>query len=272
MLETALGVEGLTLNHLMAKTSLFVQINHFTDSSFAHKPVGYASGFFFKYHEDFFFITADHVPHYEDYKNRKRTGNGDLIAVHTNKVDNKLLASQIATMSGAYYFDTFDVNQTTNDLKPFDLCICKLNEEQINIDYYTRQIEFPGELLHAGECKYAISPEFIEVPSKNDTYYIFGHICSGCQGLMLQLVPAPQNNLKYIATCGDYFLLNTKDEITSDEYWSGLSGSLVYNQNGGCIGMLTSVNVNSKSVWVLSFKSILALLDVVYKDEHSSNM
>ena len=179
MLETALGVEGLTLNHLMAKTSLFVQINHFTDSSFTHKPVGYASGFFFKYHEDFFFITADHVPHYEDYKNRKRTGNGDLIAVHTNKVDNKLLASQIATMSGAYYFDTFDVNQTTNDLKPFDLCICKLNEEQINIDYYTRQIEFPGELLHAGECKYAISPEFIEVPSKNDTYYIFGHICSG---------------------------------------------------------------------------------------------
>ena len=89
---------------------------------------------------------------------------------------------------------------------------------------------------------------------------------------MLQLVPAPQNNLKYIDTCGDYFLLNTKDEITSDEYWSGLSGSLVYNQNGGCIGMLTSVNVNSKSVWVLSFKSILALLDVVYKDEHSSNM
>ena len=95
MLETALGVEGLTLNHLMAKTSLFVQINHFTDSSFTHKPVGYASGFFFKYHEDFFFITADHVPHYEDYKNRKRTGNGDLIAVHTNKVDNKLLASQL---------------------------------------------------------------------------------------------------------------------------------------------------------------------------------
>ena len=272
MLKTALCVEGLTLNHLMARTSLFVQINLSSDLSFTHKPMGYASGFFFKYHEDFFFITADHVPHDKDHENGKRTGNGDLIAVHTNKVDNKLLASQIAPMSGIYYFDTFDVDQTTDDLKPFDLCICKLNEELINLDYYTQQIEFPDELLYAGECKYAISLEFVDAPSENDTYYIFGHICSGYQGLMLQQVAVLQSDLKYIDTCGDYFLLNTKDEIISDKYWSGLSGSLVYNQNGGCIGMLTSINVNSKSVWALSFKSILALLDLVYKNEHSSNI
>lgn len=268
MLESALGVENLTLNHLMAKTSLFVQINKASDISFANEPIGYASGFFFKYNDDFFFITSDHVPHYDDYEDKKRTGKDDLFAVHTNEIDKSQLAAKIAPMSGIYFFDTFNVTQIDDGPKPFDLCICKLKEEQVHQDYYTQHIDFKNEPLDAGEHKYAISPEFVEQPSEEDTYYIFGHICKGIKGLYLQQFAVPQNNLKYICTSGDYYLLNTDSEITSDNYWSGLSGSLVYNQNGGCIGMLSSVNVDSKSVWVLSFKTILCLLDAVYKQEH----
>ena len=267
MLKTALGVEGLSLNHLMAKTSLFVQINDSSDLSFSRKPIGYASGFFIKYNEDFFFITADHVPHYNDYELKKRTGEGDLFAVHTNVFDKQHVATIIAPMSEAYFFDSFLINHLGEGPKMLDLCICKLKEEQVNRDYYTQSINFPGEPLDAGECKLAITPEFIEDPSENDTYYIFGHICTGIKGLYLQQLAVPQSNLKYVCENGDYYLLNTESEIESDKYWSGLSGSLVYNQNGGCIGMLTSVNLDSKSVWVLSFKTILCLLDGVYKQE-----
>lgn len=268
MLETALGVENLTLNHLMAKTALFVQINKSSDLSFSNKPIGYASGFFFKYNEDFFFITADHVPHNEDYNSGKRTGNGDLFAVHTNEVDRTRLAAKIAPMAGAYYFDNFNLDKIDEEPKPFDLCICKLKDEQVCQDYYTQHIDFPDGPLNAGEHKYAISPEFVEQPSKDDTYYVFGHICFGEKGLYLQQYAVPHSNLRFIDTSGDYFLLNTESVIESDENWSGLSGSLVYNQKGGCIGMLSSINVNSKSVWVLSFKTILCLLDCVYKQEH----
>lgn len=267
MLKTALGVEGLSLNHLMAKTSLFVQINDSSDLSFSRKPIGYASGFFIKFNEDYFFITADHVPHYNDYELRKRTGGGDLFAVHTNEFDKQHVAAIIAPMSGAYFFDSFLIDHLDDGPKMLDLCICKLKEEQVNRDYYTQNISFPDEPLNAGEFKYAITPEFIEEPSKKDTYYIFGHICTGIKGLYLQQFAVAQSNLKYVCDNGDYYLLNTENEITSDDYWSGLSGSLVYNQNGGCIGMLTSVYLNSKAVWVLSFKTILCLLDVVYRQE-----
>lgn len=270
MLHTALEVKNLSLNHLMAKTSLFVQINNSSDTSFSHAPIGFASGFFFKYEEDFFFITADHVPHYEDHKIGKRTGNGDLFAVHTNEVDKQQMAAVIAPMSGAYYFDSFDIRNMGESPKPFDLCICKLKPEQLNRDYYTQHFDFPDEPLNTGECKYAITPEFIEDPSSDDTYYILGHICTRTKGLYLQQVAVSQNNLKYISTSGDYYLLNTEEEILSDKYWSGLSGSLVYNQNGGCIGMLTSINVDSKAVWVLSFKTILTLLSYVYNQERIS--
>lgn len=251
----------------MAKTSLFIQINDSSDTSFSQKPIGFASGFFIKYNEDFFFITADHVPHYDDYELGKRTGKEDLFAVHTNEVDKKRLAAIIAPMSGVYYFDSFSVDHIDDGPNLIDLCICKLKEEQVNRNYYTQHIAFPDEPLNVGECKYAIAPEIVEDPSDEDTYYILGSICCDIKGLILQQHAVSHSNLKYVCKNGDYYLLNTEKEIQSDELWSGLSGSLVYNQNGGCIGMLSSVNVCSKSVWVLSFRTILRFLDCVYLQE-----
>ena len=66
-------------------------------------------------------------------------------------------------------------------------------------------------------------------------------------------------------------LFNTKDEIEDETDWEGLSGSPVLSEDGECVGVLCSVNENTKSVWVMTINKVRMLIEVIAHQENDEN-
>ena len=58
--------ESVTLHEILVKTSYLTQITEPEDKALEN-PIGFASGFIVEYENDKFFITADHIVHFDDF-------------------------------------------------------------------------------------------------------------------------------------------------------------------------------------------------------------
>ena len=87
------------------------------------------------------------------------------------------------------------------------------------------------------------------------------------KGILLHRENTLKTDLKYVLESGDFFLLNTPEIIVDGDEWSGLSGSPVWGNDGKCIGVLCSVNVGTKSIWVMNYEKIKTIMDVAIFQE-----
>lgn len=173
-------------------------------------------------------------------------------------------------IGGFYYMESFDISK--EDLNPqlIDVAISLVDRTKLEAPFFTDEDikdENENPIVTPNEQKLQFLEEHIVNPQKSDKYFIYGKIRPQFKGLFLHRTYTFKNNLQYVDKFGNYLLLNTQEDIIDYEDWAGLSGSPVINQEGKCIGVLCSVNVGTRSVFVKPFAIISPLLDTIILQE-----
>ncbi|MGQ2981855.1 hypothetical protein [Flavobacterium sp.] len=251
-----------TMLEYLAKTSYFLQI---VKPESSDKPIAFGSGFFLNYKDHCFFLTADHNIHIEDHKLNERTGIDNKVEVFNCISDKENFTTCVTPIGGFYYMEKFDITKPNDQPELFDVALSLIDQTKLEAAFFTDDnvVDLNGEqLLKPGEQKIQFLEEQITEPNLDDTYFIFGKIKPLLKGLLLYRTFTLKENIKYVSEFRDYLLFNTPSEILDYDDWAGLSGSPVVNQKGDCVGVLCSVGVNTKSLWVKPFSKIKPLMEV----------
>lgn len=260
--------QEFSLTEILVKTTYQIVVSK--EQSFQTFPIAYGAGFFINYKENLFFITADHNIHINDHKINERTGVDNYIGILNNISDRNNLSTIISPIGGFYYMNSFDISKEDLNPRLIDVAISLVDRTKFEALFLTDEDirdNNSKSLVSPNEQKMEFLGEHIVAPSGDDVYYIYGKIRPEIKGLFLHRANTFKNELKYINTYGDFMLLNTKDEISDVEDWAGLSGSPVLNQKGQCIGVLSSVNEGTQSVFVKPFDKITPFLDTIILQE-----
>lgn len=255
---------------ILVKTSYQTQITH-PDDLTLDDPVSYGSGFMVHYKGVPFFITADHNIHLDDYSSEipRRTGINYRTSIFTNfNPDIDTISTIVTPLDEFYSMTRFNLKKPQDAFELIDVAICILKEINFKYPFLTGEVRFKDFTVPAGEVKFSLREESFGVPSKDETYIIFGMVRPAMNGISLIRKGTVKENLKFIIKTGDYYLLNTPELITDYEDWAGLSGSPVFSSEGKCIGVLCSVNEDSNSVWVLPMDKIRFFMDHIIKLEN----
>lgn len=246
----------------LSKTSYFIKISEPRNSE---KPIAFGTGFFVNYKDNCFFITADHNIHIDDHDLNVRTGQDNNVEIFNNINNKENFETLVTPISGFYYMDAIDITKPNKNPELFDVALSLVDKSKLTATFLTDDniINEDGEqITKPGENKIQFLEEQLVEPYINDIYFVFGKIRPNLHGLFLHRKFSLKENLKYIEPFGDYLLFNTETTITDYEDWAGLSGSPVVNQRADCVGVLCSINVNTKSLWIKPFSKIKMLMDL----------
>ena len=257
--------EKNSLNEVLVKTSYLTQITN-PENKELDRPVGYGSGFIVEYKDDFFFITADHTIHLDDYENEieLRTGTDYVISIFNNYTDpNNVLSTIITPLGGFYYMEQFHLNRPEDLPKLMDITLCKMKPVNFTYPFLTDKIKFTnGEVINAGEEKFKLTVECFNDPEIDLNYAIFGKVRTKIvNNIRMEWENTLKESLRFVCRSGDLFLFNTEEIITDREDWEGLSGSPIFSENGDCVGVLCEVLENSKAIWVMPISKVKMLME-----------
>lgn len=107
----------------------------------------------------------------------------------------------------------------------------------------------------------------ISLLSDISNYFVYGQIKTRIEGIRVEREKTVKECLRFNSKAGDYFFFNTAEIITDLEEWEGLSGSPVISEDGDCVGVLCSVNENSKSIWVMPIAKVKMLIEIAIHQE-----
>lgn len=256
-------VTGVTLNEILVKTTYFVQSNKAGDKEFRGEPQAYGTGFMVLYKGRTFFVTADHIAHVKDHDVKQRTGEDNVVGVHTYA--KRELSAQVILLLESFYAEKYNIKTGKSEL--VDVCVTPLTPEQKATPFFTPTIELPERIIEKGEQMLIIAEDGFSEPNENDTYYVCGHTRPHIKnGVFIEYEKAFKNNLKFRLRDDDHLLFNTEDIIMDYDDWAGISGAPIFNQEGKCAGIITSVNVGSKMVWGYTFETIKMLMGLAIAD------
>ena len=255
--------KNFDLREILIKTNYQIVINK--DKEFKDFPIAYGSGFFIHYHNNLFFLTADHNIHYNDHQVNERLGEENYVGILNNISIPEQLTTIITPIGGFYFMESFDISKPDLDHQLFDVAISLVDNTKFEAPFLTDENFIDGDqiIVSPKEHKYQFLEEHIAEPNNSDTYYIYGKIKPEIKGLYLHRQGVFVSNIKFVSKSGSYLLLNTENEIENYEDWAGLSGSPVLNQDGKCIGVLCSVIEKTKSIFVKPFERILPILETI---------
>ena len=262
----------ITLIEVLAKTSYQVQITELTNKEF-DRPIAFGSGFLVNYKNELIFVTADHNIHIEDYEIYERTGIDNNVSIFNNISKKEEFSTLLTPVGPFYYMEKFDILKPDDKPELFDVAICIVDKKKLKAPFLTEQInDHKGEILvKPNEPKFTFSENQFAEPKKDDDYFIYGKIRPKIKTVFLHRTDTWKENITFIKKSGDYLLFNTDKIITDEKDWSGLSGSAVLNQDGNCVGVLCSINENTKSIWVKPMEKIKTLMDVAILQEEIAN-
>ena len=252
------------LREILIKTNYQIVIHK--EKTFDNFPIAFGSGFFINYKENLFFLTADHNMHYNDHQKNERLGIDNYVGILNNISDMENLSTIISPIGGFYFMESYDLSKTDFDFQLFDVAISLLDGSKFKAPFLTDENfkdEDGNQIVSPKQLKVVFLNEHFAEPNVNDRYYIYGKIKPKLKGLFLHRQGTFKTNLRFVCKFGAYSLLNTEEIITDINDWAGLSGSPVINQDGKFIGVLCSVNENTKSVFVKPIKSFLPLLETI---------
>jgi S1-C subfamily serine protease len=267
--------EQVSLHEVLVKTSYTTQITE-SDTKNLDNPVGFGSGFIVQYDSDKFFVTADHTIHKDDYKGEieERTWKDYVVSIFNNYTDpNNFISTLITPLDGFYYMEQFHLDKSDNLPRPVDICVCKMKAIHLQNPFLTDQVTFTnGEKINAGEHKFTIQMECFEEPNNAKKYFVFGKVKTKLiDNILMESQNTFKESLKFETTSGDFLLFNTQELITDKEDWEGLSGSPVFSEDGKCVGVLSDVLENSKSIWVIPISKVKMLIEVAIQQEVSND-
>jgi hypothetical protein len=259
----------VSLNELLVKTSYQTQTTT-PDDLLCNNPIAFGAGFIVEYNGKFF-VTADHNLHIDDYQEgrQERVRIDNVVSIFNNYTPpDNFLSTVITPLGGFYYMEQFHLDKPDNSPELVDIAICKMKVMHFQYPFLTDEVKFLNETISTGELKWSIKTDAFSDPKLGTNYFVFGKIRTSIENeIRLDRKNTIKEELKYISNVGDYFLFNTIEAISDKKDWVGLSGSPVISENGECVGVLCSVNENSKSIWVMPISKVKMLIEIIAQQE-----
>lgn len=239
----------------------------------AQRINNWGSGFLFQYRERLFFVTADHVAHFDDFEAGERLGKDDYIWVFNNKNARGVLATILTPINGLYSFDLFNLDEVLPEIPELKDIAFSIITKPIEEPFFTSELKDTNDtiLVPAGKEKIIIKEDCVIEIESTDRCIVGGCVLWNTNGVKLDRCNAIHDGmvLKEINAEGYYVLKYHEPVIV--EHWKGISGAPVFNQVGRLIGMLIEVDENNDTVVVVPMKSIMRLMDYAIKCEETLN-
>jgi hypothetical protein len=147
-----------------------------------------------------------------------------------------------------------------------DLAFCEI-KQPLNLNCITHELKYDNNVLVPAKLpKLRILECCVKEINKEDKYRIYGVIKNCEVSSRLERT----NALHCDITLNEI----TEDQITMDypsvklEEWSTLSGSLIFSDDGYCVGMLTSVVEENNLIHGIPFRIIFKIIDFVEDNKH----
>ena len=223
----------------------------FTPIDGIEKKVSRGSGFLLRHKNHLFFLTADHVIHYNEYANKQEITEKRVLYVENNvQIEEK---NVITRFSDFYHCDPRE--QGRDD---FAFCII---EESLQFPFKTEAFlrEDGAVIIPADLEKLVISSEETASPRKEDSYSVAGCTYTA-QGT--RRVNTLHLGMQLIGVTDAYVILKSQEGIIKEK-WEGLSGAPVLNQDGQLVGILVSTHEVINTILLIPIEKVLAKIDEV---------
>lgn len=264
MIEIERINETMSVQDVFVRSHLMTSVSDVEDKNF--EPIAFGSGFFVKYNNRLLFVTADHTLHLDDYEPGKgRTSQEYQISIFNN-VDGKDLSTILTPVGGFHYMEKYDVKNLDADYKgePIDITACVMQEYNLQKPFMTQKFKKEnGETFQLPVI--VLGTESFENPQSGKKCIVWGQVHTRLKGIQLQFDNVIYE-MDYVSTNADFHLFHA-DDIVTYANWGGLSGSPIIDEEGKCVGVLTTILEGTNSVWGISTKRLKMLLDMVDKQE-----
>ena len=265
----------IDLRELMCRATYQIQVAPRRDDNL-FIPVGFGSAIIFAYKGHYFLISAEHVVSSSNFfsdldENIKYVG-----AVPTNKITQTpdgLMCPELAffNINTDDFTKQFKWNEQKQkwDTERVDIFYYHIEENSqfADKDFVTQGMEFPDLIIEAGLPKMVLLEQHITEPDHNHKYAILGYVQNGVakDGIHMASVGCFHFGMTLLNEInGKYVLKVCKDDtnVDKEKYWSGLSGSAVWDMKGGkIIGIAILYDQNNLTLEVISMKQVKVILD-----------
>lgn len=265
----------IDIRELMCRATYQIQVAPRRDDNL-FDPVHFGSAIIFAYKEHFFLISAEHVVSSSNFFSDLDEKINYIGGVPTNKIiqtPEGQLCSELAcfTINTDDFTKQFKWNQQkqTWDTERVDIFYYPIEENSQFTDkeFVTQGMEFPDIKIEAGQPKIKLFEKDTVEPDCDHIYAILGYVQNGVakDGIHMASIGCFHFGMTMQkAENGKYFLDVCKDGTNTDKdkYWSGLSGSAVWDMNvRKIIGIATLYDQDNLTLEVVSMKQVKVILD-----------
>ncbi len=146
----------------------------------------------------------------------------------------------------AYYDETLDIS------------FCELKE---NVEFIQPEWDFGAYKIDAGHKVFLNLDESCN-PSFGLYYGFCGRIHPEFNGAVSKTIVVLKEDLEYITSAGRYHIFHTQNVIEDKNDFEGCSGAPVLDETGRLVGLASSVNPGSKTIFVFSIAEAKSLLNI----------
>ncbi len=275
------------------------------DSCNSDKIKGFGSGFLLRHKERLFFITADHVIHLDDHDSANETGQRIGVDYSPQIITNIKIEGELKSINlpvGGFYhltgfgFDKDSLNSPEKFISIFDKIIggtIDINDENVPLDVriaslpdmaiselkeplsvplLNNQVVMQNEevLIQEGMPKLSLFSTHIKDFNNDNRYLVAGTVCNEIKNsTILNRINILHEDLIFERLDNDGYAILKIPGLVDIQYWAGLSGAPIFDDNGLLAGMLIRGPEKEPFVTAVPIEKIIWFLDVIIKNENS---
>ncbi len=264
---------------------------------------GFGSGFLLRHKNRLFFITADHVVHMDDHDSTNETGQRIGVDYFPQIITNVSIKDELKSIHlpiGGFYhltgfgFDTNTFDSTKNFISTFEKIIKRtidINDESVPLDVriaflpdmaiseFKEPLSVPllnnqvvmqsGEvLIEEGTSKLSLFSTHIKDFNTNNRYFVAGTICNEIQNsTVLTRKNVLHGNLLFEKMNNEGYAILKIPELIDIQYWAGLSGAPIFDDNGLLAGMLIRGPEFEPYITAVPIQKIIWFLETIIQNK-----
>lgn len=275
----------IDIRELMCRATYQIQVAPLREDKI-FDPIVFGSAIIFVYKGHDFLISAEHVVNSSNFFSRLEENINYIGGVPTNNTtytpDGQMCAELACfNINKNDCTKQFKWNEQKQDwdTERVDIFYHLIEEKSQFADkeFVTQGMEFPDLKIESNQPKIILLEQQTTEPDYNHKYAIFGYAQNGVEkeGFHMSSVGCFHFGMTMQKEIDGKYILEVCEEdsnIDKEKYWSGLSGSAVWDMNEGkIIGIATLYDQDNLTLEVVSMKQVKVILDGYLKSRKLSS-